>query len=166
MNVDSRALVQSAALHYSGLVISWTAFKAKLNHLKARQVLVWGKRDLTEMTRDELPWFHRSWSPPSVIHCRYCMSFFSIQQTVNVGQAVCPTMSAQFKIQHWTATFWVGYSWLMECMTPWFSGWWLLALGVIIYISGITVYGIQAPNKHVIKLHDAAKKTTSFHLLT
>lgn len=42
INVHTRALVQSATLHYGGFVISWTMFKAELNHFKARQV--WEKK--------------------------------------------------------------------------------------------------------------------------
>lgn len=73
MNVHTRALVQSATLHYSGFVISWTAFKAELNHFKARQV--WEgrqrereKRHLPEIRDDEPPLFHSSASPRYVIH--------------------------------------------------------------------------------------------------
>lgn len=83
MNVHTRALVQSATLHYSGFVISWTAFEAELNHFKARQVRegrqgerkkkTKKKRYLPEITDDEPPLFHSSASPHSVIHWRYAI---------------------------------------------------------------------------------------------
>ncbi len=114
MNVHTRTLVQSATLHYSGFVISWTAFKAELNHFKARQV--WeGRQREREKKKSSRNYWRWTTTVPQFSKCSLCNPLeiwdYSHQQygePINVGQAPSLSICTSYchEIQHQTNTPW------------------------------------------------------------